>query len=568
MRLRRLFFILSVLLWLVVSAITANSLSSAWSQFNQSKHGMQAIEQLQAMLTTNEMASRERGPANGVLGDDYPPDPTKVELLEQARQNTDQAFEHLLHTLQESNPPIYSATLLAQEHLEKARIVVDTEANKARDQRDASQLRGAVKQMVGVIDDLSPALISLTNEASASFPSITDTLMAAIQAASLREYAGQLGSQLTAALTTKEKLKLDELEAINQLRGRIEQLNEQLITRSAALKQHQAIQTAIDIMHDRYFDSALPFVEEQVRIGLDTGNYEVDTAQFAARYVPDMDSIVMLRNILMNDAINSADKALAAIHVAVIKTTAGAVLLFLLLAFNLWLLHRRVIVPLAKTTDLIVTLANGNLNVSIPTSKHKDEFNDMLGAISVLKNNSIARQEAEETIRQMAFYDPLTELPNRRLLEDRLHQSLSRSQRLNSQGAVLFIDLDNFKPVNDLHGHEAGDWLLTKVASRLLLRLRAEDTAARLGGDEFVVLINDLENKERALVVAEKIRLLLEQPFIRENGVELTISASIGIVIFPKHTNDPQALLRFGDEAMYLAKRKGRNSVEIFEPEG
>ena len=102
----------------------------------------------------------------------------------------------------------------------------------------------------------------------------------------------------------------------------------------------------------------------------------------------------------------------------------------------------------------------------------------------------------------------------------------------------------------------------------MLQRLRAEDTAARLGGDEFVVLLNDLENKESALVVAEKIRLLLEQPFIRENGVELAISASIGIVIFPKHTNDSQALLRFGDEAMYLAKRKGRNSVEIFEPVG
>lgn len=564
MRLRPLFFILSILLSVTVSLIIANSVGTAWSQLRQAKNGMAAMQQLQALFVVYEMASRERGPANGVLGDDYPPDPAKQALLERARQVTDDSFAQLLQSLPNKKGPVYETARQAQRHLKRARAVVDQEAAKKRDQRNSAQIRGAVNQMVGVIDTLSPALLNLTNDASASFPDTTDALLAAVQAAALREYAGQLGSQLTAALTTQQRLKADELMLINRLRGRIEQLREQLRARAVTLEHHQAVQAAIDIMGERYFNSAMPFIDEQLEVGMRDAAYTVNTAQFAARYVPDMDSIVSLRDVLLNDAMSSADKRLQANRMVTLTNLTGSGLLFVLLFMTWWLLHRRVVRPLSKTTRLIVTIANGHLNVRIPATRYKDEVADMLGAIAVLRDNSIAREQAEQTIRQMAFYDPLTELPNRRLLEDRLQQLLASAKRHNTLGAVLFVDLDKFKAVNDQRGHEAGDWLLRKVAQRMRKVLRESDTAARIGGDEFIIVLPDIENLDNARLVAEKIRQQMEKPFFMDEGTELNISCSIGVVSFPDQADNLHDLLRFGDEAMYQVKHQGRNGIMLF----
>jgi diguanylate cyclase (GGDEF)-like protein len=174
------------------------------------------------------------------------------------------------------------------------------------------------------------------------------------------------------------------------------------------------------------------------------------------------------------------------------------------------------------------------------------------------------RKAAEEVIRKLAFYDRMTGLPNRRMMEDRLGQLIALAKREERKLSLLFIDLDKFKAVNDQHGHEAGDWLLAQVASRMRSVLRESDTASRIGGDEFVILLPDAGNAEDAVVVAEKIRLILEQPFVMDNGVTLFISSSIGVVIYPDLADNLRDLLRYGDEAMYRAKRGGRNAVEVF----
>lgn len=567
MRLRRLFFILSLLLSVTVTLLTANSLISAWAHFSQSKAGMQAMQQLQAMFVVYEMASKERGPANSLLGDPLPTNPAKLELLTQARNTTNANFDSLLGLLEDSSSALYTKVNQAKQQLVTARTAVDLEASKPLNQRNSDEIRGAVNQMIGVIDTLTPALLSLTNEVSAAFPSTTDTLLAAVQAAALREYAGQLGSQLTAALTTGQRLKVDEYSAINRLKGRIEQLREQLRSRAAALQEHQPVQVALNIMQERYFNSALPFVEEQLKIGLIAGSYQVDTGQFAARYVPDMNSIVSLRDVLANDALVSAQQRLAETSSLAIKNLFGSLLVIFLLALTWWLLHRRVVQPLTKTTELIVTLAQGHLNLHIPVTKYQDEVADMLGALAVLRDNSLARREAEETIRQMAFYDPLTKLPNRRLLEDRLEEALAQVKHNNTYGAMLFIDLDKFKQVNDQQGHEAGDWLLKQVAARMNSVLRDTDTAARFGGDEFIVLLPEVKDLESCFLVAEKIRQQMEQPFIMENGTELNISSSIGVVAFPQQANTLKEIIRLGDLAMYQVKRQGRNGVLLFSPD-
>lgn len=175
------------------------------------------------------------------------------------------------------------------------------------------------------------------------------------------------------------------------------------------------------------------------------------------------------------------------------------------------------------------------------------------------------RKVMEERMRHMAHYDPLTELPNRALITDRLQQAVIKARRDKAHMAVMFLDLDKFKPVNDNFGHDIGDLLLKQVAQRLLSSVRASDTVARIGGDEFVVLLPSIERELDATVVADKILHALKQPF-GVAGHDLSISGSIGIAAYPEHGNDEKLLLINADIAMYHAKKDGRNDYRFFVP--
>ncbi|MFC1866701.1 diguanylate cyclase domain-containing protein [Thermodesulfobacteriota bacterium] len=161
-----------------------------------------------------------------------------------------------------------------------------------------------------------------------------------------------------------------------------------------------------------------------------------------------------------------------------------------------------------------------------------------------------------------ANYDKLTELPNRSLLLDRLNQNLKQSKRDERKFALLFIDLDGFKSVNDTLGHDAGDELLIKVAEKLLRCVRESDTVARLGGDEFTVILSTITSSDNAKTVARKIIEILSVPF-NIRGHDTQIGASIGISIYPDNGNDIEVLLKKADDAMYLAKKGGKNDYRL-----
>lgn len=180
------------------------------------------------------------------------------------------------------------------------------------------------------------------------------------------------------------------------------------------------------------------------------------------------------------------------------------------------------------------------------------------------------RNKADEVIHNLAFYDPLTNLPNRRLLMDRLHQAMASSIRNKQHGAILFLDLDNFKILNDTKGHDIGDLLLKEVAQRLQACVREGDTVARFGGDEFVLILESLSTEQaeaatHAEMVAEKIRSVLSQ-FSQLNGLEHHCSASIGINLFFDHPDTVDELFKQADMAMYQAKKAGRNAIRFFDP--
>ena len=176
------------------------------------------------------------------------------------------------------------------------------------------------------------------------------------------------------------------------------------------------------------------------------------------------------------------------------------------------------------------------------------------------------RKEAEQRITYMASHDTLTKLPNRALLQDRIQQTLAYNSRHNQLAAVIFIDLDKFKVINDTLGHDVGDGLLQEAAARLVAEVRSEDTVARQGGDEFIILLSDISHPEDAGGIAQKLLDSLLQTFTIK-GKELHISASIGIAIFPNDGNDMESLLKNSDIAMYHAKESGRNNYQFFSAE-
>jgi diguanylate cyclase (GGDEF)-like protein/PAS domain S-box-containing protein len=173
------------------------------------------------------------------------------------------------------------------------------------------------------------------------------------------------------------------------------------------------------------------------------------------------------------------------------------------------------------------------------------------------------RREAEERAQHLADHDALTGLPNRRLLEDRLTQALALSQRNRKQTAVMFVDLDRFKAINDSLGHTVGDQVLKEVAQRLVKQLRIGDTICRLGGDEFVVVLPEAKRSTDAANVAGKIIETLSQP-VRAADRELTVTPSIGISVFPEDGRDAETLIRNADAAMYHAKESGRANYQFF----
>ncbi len=178
-------------------------------------------------------------------------------------------------------------------------------------------------------------------------------------------------------------------------------------------------------------------------------------------------------------------------------------------------------------------------------------------------------KETEKEIQRLVLYDPLTDLPNRRMLLDRLQAALAATARTGRAGALLFIDLDNFKLVNDTRGHAIGDWLLQQVGNRLASAVREDDTVARLGGDEFVVMLQNLAvtqagASERAAAVAEKIIGSLAEPFVAE-PLRFLCTPSIGITFFQDGRASPEELLKQADIAMYEAKKAGRNRWKFYD---
>ena len=209
---------------------------------------------------------------------------------------------------------------------------------------------------------------------------------------------------------------------------------------------------------------------------------------------------------------------------------------------------------------------NGSSYAELMTiSNLKDDSNNILYYVGIFSDITQSKKQ-QEIFEQMAHYDQLTQLPNRVLLADRFIQALAQSKRQKSMLAVCFLDLDNFKPVNDLYGHEMGDQLLIEVAERIKTNIRDEDTVSRQGGDEFALLLGSIESFSQCEKMLQRIISSLAQPYIIEQQL-ISISASVGVTLYPIDGTDADTLMRHADQAMYQAKLTGRNRFHLFNAE-
>ncbi len=211
--------------------------------------------------------------------------------------------------------------------------------------------------------------------------------------------------------------------------------------------------------------------------------------------------------------------------------------------------------------DALYEVAERPLWVSAVYRPHYDDAGDVVGVIGLIRDIT-ERKTAEQQIEYQAYHDALTGLANRRLFQEHLTLALALAARRGRTVAVLFLDLDHFKVVNDTLGHTMGDALLRLVAARLKACVREGDTVARVGGDEFTIVLQDMEKKEDAVMVAQKVLHSVAGP-VELDGHRLYVTTSIGITVFPDDGEDAEALLKNADNAVFLAKAEGRNTYQM-----
>ncbi|HEC74088.1 MAG TPA: EAL domain-containing protein, partial [Methylophaga aminisulfidivorans] len=207
---------------------------------------------------------------------------------------------------------------------------------------------------------------------------------------------------------------------------------------------------------------------------------------------------------------------------------------------------------------------NGDTYAQLLTISTLDDENGETTHYLGLFSDITESKQQQQALEMMAHYDVLTQLPNRTLFADRFKQAIAHSHRNNTLLAVVFLDLDGFKPVNDQYGHDVGDQLLIEVSKRISTCVREDDTVSRLGGDEFAMLLNDISSSEHCENLINRIRHAIELPY-EINGESILISASLGVTLYPEDNSDADTLLRHADQAMYKAKQSGRQRHQLFD---
>jgi diguanylate cyclase (GGDEF)-like protein len=568
----RVLRVIAVLLVLATGLVLAQVTSSAVHELRRTDQGLAAVERLRLALVAAEMASRERGPTNGLLGDDLP-HYLGAQELGKARARTDAAFAALL-----SDPSLEATDRdtrvpMVQAELTQARANVDRIVAQPLAQRSQDEVGTAVQKMVAVIVRMVPLLNEQASQAQAAFPPIDDDVQAARLIAELREYAGQLGSHFTVALVAGRPFTRAEHEQIQRTRGRIDELRFLVSVRIEGAQESAPVAQAWAQAQQRYFERALKLAEQVIAASDQGGRYGMDPAYFAAAYVPDMNSIFAVRDALLDQARQRAAAARSEAQATLAVVVGAGLLLLAVVLGTIVVVQRRVLKPLTAIANAVNALARNRLDAELPRAVADDEMSAVIGAVESLREHTqqrlVLEQERNALIEQLRIQsntDSLTGLANRRGFIEAAEHQLANARRHGVDLALVLLDVDHFKRFNDELGHAAGDAVLVEVARAIGREVRGSDLAGRLGGEEFVVLLSH-SSQHQAQVFAERLRAAIERieppSGTAPEAPRMRITVSLGVASFSTRCATLELLISRADAAMYCAKTTGRNRVVL-----
>ncbi len=403
MRLKPLFFLCTGTIAVVIAVFALRTTWFELQAYKASLRGERGVGLVAAALAAMEKVSLERAPSNALIGSLQTDRSGLLASLAQARSESDLTINRLksqLPTEPDDRYRLISRHLAAMSRqLQVGRADVDTLASRAPGQRQPESIRAAVRNMIGVVAELEPAVIGLVSEAERVDPGLSDPLTLAYLASELREQAGQLGSEITASVATRRPLDGDEIEVLDRSLGRIEALRDLLRQRLQRYLGDPQVARASQRLEVEYFQGGLAFVDQTIDSGKLSGDYAMTTAGFAARYVPSMASILSLRDLFLSTALDQARGRRADALESLVAIAFGYALLLAVLAIMLLYLGRRVMQAFAATTRIVVAIADGKLDTPVPATARRDEIGEMLRGVQILKEGMIRRNEMEAALK-------------------------------------------------------------------------------------------------------------------------------------------------------------------------
>ncbi|VVE37950.1 Diguanylate cyclase DosC [Pandoraea iniqua] len=532
----------------VVIVLCAGLLTLAWRSYQRASDAAQGFDALRATLLAMEKASAERGPANAVLGADLPLPQEAVTALRTAREATNSQLDRLLYVLSSDHCERCGGSLRA---VEKARLDlaaasanVDLLVQRPREMRSDAAVRDAVDRMIRVIADFTPVASTRIDIIARGAPEALHYIILARLAADLREYAGQLGSQFTASLTTGQTLTEADQRAMERILGRIEQLREMITSRLSDPSELPA--GIVSALNTQYFGAGLHYVATVRTLASQPKPAPFSTATFARQYVPTMRSITDFRDAMLTLAQEKVEaRRTSALHLltATAVVEIAVVLLIYLVMRNF---RRNVVYPLETAAGVIDALAKGDPHMAVvgeELSMHRPEVRTMFKALRILQLSGIElmqlRRERARLVGELEMLsdtDPLTRLLNWRAFER--HARALCAIPAPGRVALIKFDIDNFTQINATWGHHVGDDVLRRVSAVCLNTCQPGDVIGRLGADAFVVLARVLD-ESRAQQFAELLRGRIEASTLPlGDGEVLTVSASFGIAMAEPATDD------------------------------
>lgn len=541
-------------------------LLTSLSDFRRFERGADEFRRFHATLNVANAISAERGPANSAMAAKPEEADAKVEALVLQRLQTDAYLSELTALFAEevkSDPGLAEQMTALHIALRNGRLAVD--AVIADREHVADRISAAITRMFAAADAAMAVRDTIGRLAVRGTPQITTEIMLATTASDLREYEGRAGSYVVMILASGSSADVSHARNMGRSIERIKALHGLLATHADAYFDNPTIKHLATEVEQRYFVEGLNYLQSVVAVH--GGDNSLNAADFTRTYVPMMASSEQLREAIM---LSSQQ------HLAELRNDAGigvgvaagltAIVLAVLVALTV-VLQRSLFGPLTLMREQVTAIAQGDLDEPPAPRRASSEVVQMMASLTRLRehqrhNRALESEQRRLTqqLRTLAETDPLTGLLNRRAFETAAQLTLNDSQGSDAAMAVIILDIDHFKLVNDTYGHAVGDVVLQQVAAKLTTLLRPGDSLARYGGEEFVAIIRDV-SAAAAVALAENLRVSLADTIIIAD-LELRVTGSFGVA-FGRANADPNwhAIIAEADRQLYRAKRTGRNRV-------